>query len=75
MKTALVLLTVLLSALAYEQDGNVLKLTDTDFAQAIEEFPFVLVKFFAPWCGHCKHLAPVYREVADVLNTVGSSGN
>lgn len=65
----LVLLTCVFGALSYESEGSLLKLGDNDFAQALEEFPYMMVKFFAPWCGHCKKLAPAYLEVADALKS------
>jgi len=46
--------------------GNVIELTDATFDQTIHNTNVpVLVDFWAPWCGPCKMIAPIIKEIAD----------
>lgn len=71
-KTILLVTLVVLSN-CYTEEDNVLVLTDDDFPSITSEFSHILIEFYAPWCGHCKNLAPVYVEVATELKTQGSA--
>lgn len=46
------------SAHEFAADGTVLELDESNFDSAISAFDFILVDFYAPWCGHCKRLSP-----------------
>ncbi|ETN67986.1 disulfide-isomerase tigA [Anopheles darlingi] len=42
----------------------VLQLGERDFAHAISR-GVTVVKFYAPWCGHCMRLAPTWEQLAE----------
>ncbi|GAB6032387.1 protein disulfide isomerase [Chamberlinius hualienensis] len=59
-----VLLSLLISS-AYCSD--VIELHDSDFSNLVDGRDIMLVEFYAPWCGHCKKLAPEFDKAATEL--------
>ena len=48
-------------------EKDVIILTDSTFDKAVEKYEYLLVLFYAPWCGHCKKFHPEYEKAATVL--------
>ena len=53
----------------YSSKSNVTRLTSSSFPTKSDRHAWLL-EFYAPWCGHCRNLAPTWEKVATKLKDV-----
>ncbi|XP_040539146.1 protein disulfide-isomerase A2 [Gallus gallus] len=56
-----------------EEEDGVLVLHEHNFERALREHRLLLVEFYAPWCGHCRRLAPEFARAAALLRNGSES--
>merc|ERR1712079_328159 len=55
----------------YSKNSGVVDLNPNNFDNRVKDSDGIwIVEFYAPWCGHCKQLAPQYQKAAQALKGI-----
>merc|ERR1711994_660466 len=55
----------------YSKNSGVVDLNANNFDNRVKDSDGIwIVEFYAPWCGHCKQLAPQYQKAAQALKGI-----
>lgn len=59
----------------YSSSDEVVELTAANFkSKVLDSDELWLVEFYAPWCGHCRNLAPAWKTAAEELKGIANVG-
>jgi protein disulfide-isomerase A6 len=59
----------------YSPSDDVIELTESNFnTRVLQSSELWFVEFYAPWCGHCKSLAPEWKKAATALKGIVNVG-
>ncbi|CAN9507870.1 unnamed protein product [Ophioblennius macclurei] len=59
----------------YSSSDDVVELTASNFnREVVQSDSLWLVEFYAPWCGHCRNLAPDWKKAATALKGIVKVG-
>jgi thioredoxin 1 len=56
---------ILISSIAAEVNMATIELDEKNFVETVNNNDFVIIDFWAPWCGPCQSFAPLYEELSE----------